>query len=148
MTRKCLPTYIDFYLCICRSLFVAQIKVPRGGFICATNIHVTDTKSIEHWFHNATDSAANVSSIFAITSVGHSLTVIQALARLLAIACFLYARFPGIPEAVPGGWLGNEFIEFVLAFSILILVGFKRKDLSQRKDPSCTELGQERRCQL
>jgi len=37
LTLKCLPTYIVFYLCICKSLFVAQIKVSRGGFICATN---------------------------------------------------------------------------------------------------------------
>jgi hypothetical protein len=26
----------DFYLCICKILFVPQIKVPRGTFICAT----------------------------------------------------------------------------------------------------------------
>ena len=26
-----------FYLCICKFLFVAQIKVPRGKFICPTN---------------------------------------------------------------------------------------------------------------
>jgi hypothetical protein len=39
LTRKCLPTYIMYlYLCICKCLFfVAQIKVSRGGFICATN---------------------------------------------------------------------------------------------------------------
>jgi hypothetical protein len=37
-THKCLPTYIELYLCIfCKFLFVAQIKVPRGTFICATN---------------------------------------------------------------------------------------------------------------
>jgi hypothetical protein len=37
LTRKCLPTYMYLYLCICECLFVAQIKVSRGGFICATN---------------------------------------------------------------------------------------------------------------
>ena len=95
-------------------------------------IHITGTESIERWFRDVTDSAANVSSIFAVASVGHSITVIQALARLLVITCFLEARFPGTPDAVPGGWLVNEFIEFVLACDILILVGFERKDLSQR----------------
>jgi hypothetical protein len=32
LTRKCLPTYIEFYLCICKFLFVAQIKVPLWSF--------------------------------------------------------------------------------------------------------------------
>jgi hypothetical protein len=31
LIHKCLPTYIEFYLCICKFLFVAQIKVPLGG---------------------------------------------------------------------------------------------------------------------
>ena len=31
-------TYLNtFYLCICKPLFVAQIKVPRGTFFFATN---------------------------------------------------------------------------------------------------------------
>ena len=50
-------------------------------------IHITGTESIERWFRDVTDSAANVSSIFAVASVGHSITVIQALARLLVITC-------------------------------------------------------------
>ena len=33
LTHKCLPTYIEFNLCICKSLFVAQIKVPLGLFV-------------------------------------------------------------------------------------------------------------------
>ena len=32
LTRKCLPTYIEFYLCICKFLFVAQIKIPLWSF--------------------------------------------------------------------------------------------------------------------
>ena len=36
-THKCLGTYIEFYLCICKSLSVAQIAVPGGSAICATN---------------------------------------------------------------------------------------------------------------
>ena len=37
LTHKCLGTYIEFYLCICKSLSVAQIAVPGGSAICATN---------------------------------------------------------------------------------------------------------------
>jgi hypothetical protein len=29
LTHKCLPTYIEFCLCICKFLFVAKIKVPH-----------------------------------------------------------------------------------------------------------------------
>ena len=73
-----------------------------------------------------------VQQMFLFASVGHSVTVIQALARLLVITRFLEARFPGTLEAVPRGWLVDEFIEFVLAFDVLILVEFERKVLSQR----------------
>ena len=36
-THKCLLTYIECYRCICKSLSVAQIEVPPGTFICATD---------------------------------------------------------------------------------------------------------------
>ena len=36
-THECLRTYIECYRCICKFLFVAQIALPPGTAICATN---------------------------------------------------------------------------------------------------------------
>ncbi len=36
-------------MCICKSLFVAQIKVPRGTFICATNRNLQICTQIGFW---------------------------------------------------------------------------------------------------
>ena len=91
--------------------------------ICCYAILGTGTKSIERWFHNVTDSTADVFMI-AIAGVGYSETVIQALACLLVITCLLQARLPGTLEAVgvPRGWLGNEGIKFVLTIDILFIL--------------------------
>jgi hypothetical protein len=39
-THKCLPTYIEFYLCICKFLFVAQIEVPPGNRSSTWNVYL------------------------------------------------------------------------------------------------------------
>lgn len=116
-----------------------EAVIPASGFwhcwswygcgdigICCHAILGTGTKYIKRWFHNVTDSAADV-FMTAIASVGYSVTVIHALACLLVITCLLQAQLPGTLEAVgvPRGLLGNEGIEFVpTVYDILFIFSY------------------------